>query len=52
MGNNIILHDWKKFTWTRVLGIPSRNAKKIQTTSPMFEGILYLMKCFVLLAVM
>lgn len=38
-----------KLTGTRVSGIPSIAATKIQTTSPIFEDIMYLINCFVLL---
>lgn len=38
-----------QLTGTRVSGIPSIAATNIQTTSPMFEDIIYLINCFVLL---
>lgn len=36
-------------TGIKVSGIPSTAATKMQTTSPMFEEIMYLMNCLVLL---
>ena len=39
----------EELTGTRVSGIPSTAATKIQTTSPILEDIIYLMNCLVLL---
>lgn len=39
----------QELTGTRVSGIPSTAATKIQTTSPIFEEIMYRINCFVLL---
>lgn len=39
----------ERLTGASVSGIPSIAATKMQTTSPMFEDIMYLMNCLVLL---
>lgn len=38
-----------KLTGTSVSGMPRSAATNMQTTSPIFDDIMYLMNCFVLL---